>query len=189
MHKIIIVITVQLLIINSLLGQKLKEGDTIVSFSFSDVSGKQYEYADFQHKKVILAFLNHPGCPSSNFRVQELKEEYKQLQSDNFEVIAIFNSTPETLKQYKFDTDIPFVLVADSDLQLFKKFGVENSLSKRVKSLFKKKKKLFPAKKYKKENFQTYMPADFILKENKVLEAYYGSYSGDYIPTFRINQF
>ena len=54
-----IMAVIQLLCSTSFLfGQKLKGGDAIANFSFIDVFGIQYEYKDFQHKKVVLAFFS-----------------------------------------------------------------------------------------------------------------------------------
>lgn len=182
---------------SSLFGQKLKGGDTIANFSFIDVSGIQYEYKDFQNKKVVLAFFRYAGSPICNFRIHELREEYSQFISDNFEVIIVFESTGETLKEYTADADIPFIVIADPELKLYKKFGVEKSLGKTLKTIFKRKtkearkkgKKLFGDKKYKKDGARTRIPAEFILEKGRVLEASYGNFIGDYLPLYRINQF
>ena len=194
---IIIAVIQSLLLTSSLFGQKLKGGDTIANFSFIDISGNQYEYKNFQHKKVVLAFFRFAGCPISNFRIHELKEEYSQFLSDGFEVIVVFESTAETLKDYAVHVNIPFIVIADPELKLYKEFRIEKSLSKSLKTIFKKKskedkkkgKKLYGYKKYKKDGAQTRIPAEFILEEGRVLEAYYGSYIGDYLPLYRINQF
>jgi peroxiredoxin len=194
----IIMAVIQLLFYpSSLLGQKLKGGEAIANFSFIDVSGKEYEYKDFQHKKVVLAFFSYAGSPICNNRIHELKEEYSQFISDNFEVIAVFESSAERLKEYIADVNIPFIVVADPELKLYKKFGVERSLGKMLKTIFKKKPKedrkngmkLYGDKKYKKDGARTRIPAEFILEEGRVRKAYYGSYLGDYLPLYRINQF
>ncbi|MFK7772485.1 MAG: redoxin domain-containing protein [Saprospiraceae bacterium] len=183
--------------ISSLFGQQLKGGDTIANFSFIAVSGIQYEYQDFYDKKVVLVFFRYAGSPSCNSRIHELREEYSQFRSDNFEVIVVFESTVETLKEYSADADLPFIVVADPELKLYKKFGVERSLGKTLKTIFKKKtkearkngKKLYGEKKYKKEGARTRIPAEFILEKSRVREANYGNYIGDYLPLYRINQF
>lgn len=193
-----ILAVIQLLCSNiSLFGQQLKGGDAIANFSFIDVSGIQYEYKDFYDKKVVLAFFRYAGSPICNYRIHELREEYSQFISDNFEVIVVFESTEETLKEYTTDVDIPFIVVADPELKLYKKFSVERSLFKTLKTTFKKKakdarksgKKLYGNKKYKKDGTRTRIPAEFILEEGRVLEANYGNYIGDYLPLYRINQF
>jgi len=198
MYKKISLTLIQLLLLTNLLfGQKLKVGDRTTNFSFTDTNGKDYDYNDFQDKKVVITFFSSAACSISNFRMHELKDEYRQLVSDNFEVIAIFESTTETLKEYKTDAGFPFIIVADPELKLFEKFAVDQSLGKTLKTVFKKKskkerrkgKKLYGGKKYKKDRTRNRIPAEFILKNGRVLEAHYGSFIGDYLPLYRLNQF
>lgn len=189
MYKVIIIIQL-LFLSNFLFGQKLKKGDIVDNFSFTDVSGKQYEYNDFQDKKVIVAFFRYAGCPISNFRIHELKEEYHQLVSEGFEVVVIFNSTANILKEYAIKVGAPFIFVADSELKLYKKFAIEQSFGKMLKTVFMKKgKKLYEGKKYKTDGARTIIPSEFILEKGRVQEAYYGNYVGDFLPIYRINQF
>jgi len=198
MYKsIVIVILISLQICSSLLGQKLLRGDSIPEFSFVDIKGIQYGNERFLHKKLLITFLGDPSRTSSFFRLLELKEEYNQLITDNFEVVVVFEYQTELLIKLADDENIPFILVSDPELHLHTIFGVKKSIGKAINSVFKlaSNKVLNQGNKvrsnslHKRTKSLFRISSEFILKENKIFEAHYGKYIGDYLPMYRINQF
>lgn len=171
--------------------QQLNPGSPAPVFERTSVQGKKVSLDQYRGKKLLLAFFRYAGCPVCNFRMHELAEHYSQLQERNIEVIAVFESSNETLQAYLEDTKIPFAVVGDPELVLYQKYGVEKSVGKMLSTMFKKQPKqdmkqgkaLFDGKKYKRDGSQTRIPADFVIDPTgKLAQVHYGTYIGDHLP-------
>ncbi len=181
----------------NLMSQSLQAGVNAPSFERQAVMGQNVNLEDFQDQKVLLAFFRYAGCPVCNFRMHELMNEYEQLQERGIEIVAVFESSNETLQSYLKDTPVPFPVIADPELQLYEAYQVNKSLGKMMNTLFKKQPKkdmkagkvLFNGKSYKRDGAQTRIPADFIIEKGIILEAHYGKYVGDHLPMYRLHQY
>ncbi|MEL7002425.1 MAG: redoxin domain-containing protein [Bacteroidota bacterium] len=189
--KTLIVFSLLLLNINSYSQNILAEGDVPPKFNLMSVQGDMISLDDYEDKKVLLAFFRYAGCPVCNFRMHELMENYNNLQSQNIEVIAVFESGNETLKKYIDDVQVPFPIIGDEELKLYKEYKVQKSFGKVLGTLFqkepkqnmKKGKKLFADNKYKKDGSTTRIPAEFLIDtDGKIEKAHYGKFIGDHMP-------
>lgn len=179
------------------MSQPLQVGAKAPAVERQAVMGQDIDLEDFQDQKVLLAFFRYAGCPVCNFRMHELMNEYEQLQERGIEIIAVFESSNETLRSYLEDTPVPFPVIADPELQLYEAYQVNKSFGKMMNTLFKKQPKkdmkagkaLFNGKSYKRDGSQTRIPADFIIEKGEILEAYYGKYVGDHLPMHRLHQY
>ncbi len=157
--------------------QKLKIGDKAPDFETVDTNGDTIKLSNYKGQKVLIAFFRYAGCPVCNSRVHELIEDYDSFSSKGYKIIAIYESTNSTLKEYLSETPVPFAVIGDPTLILYKKYRVEKSFRKMVGSAFKKQPKearkkgqrLF-SKKYKRDGNLTRLPADFIVDENGILK-------------------
>jgi peroxiredoxin Q/BCP len=100
----------------------------------------------------------------------------------------------QSLKDYLIETPIPFRIIGDPKFALYKKYAVEKSFWKILRSAFKKhpkeamKKgnKLFQ-RKFKRDGSLIRLPADFILDEHGIITAvHYGTNIGDHLPITEI---
>lgn len=179
---------------NFVMGQKLKANNKAPVLNVISVQGDSINLDNYKDKTILLTFFRYAGCPVCNARVHELIENYSILQAQNIEVIAVFESSNETLMSYLNDAEIPFPLISNSKLSLYKKYSARNSLFKMIGTMFKKKpkqdmkkgKNLYKGKKYKKDGSMTRMPADFVIKNGTIKNAYYGKYIGDHISIEKI---
>ncbi len=188
--SITLTIAITLLTLTTM-AQKLKEKDKAPEFKTISVQGHSISIENLKGKTVLLAFFRFAGCPVCNFRMHELMENYEQLKAKNIEVVAIFESSNETLKAYLIDNPVPFPVISDSSLVLYKKYSTDKSLFKMMRTMFKKKPKsemkkgeiLFKGKKYKQDGSMIRIPADFIIDEYGLIKiAHYGKFIGDHIP-------
>jgi peroxiredoxin Q/BCP len=179
---------------NIAMSQKLKIGDKAPDFETTDTNGNTIKLSNFKGQKVLIAFFRYAGCPVCNFRIHELIENYDSIRSEGYEIIAIFESNNVTLKDYLSETPIPFTVIGDPKLKLYKEYSVEKSFWKMLSSAFKKQtkeamkkgNKLF-SKKYKRDGNLTRLPADFIVDENGILKAvHYGTNISDHLPITEI---
>ncbi len=175
--------------------QKIKEGQVAPTFLVVDSKGDTLTIEKYKGKKVFLAFFRYASCPVCNFRMNEIIQNYDALQAKGYEFIAVFESNNETLQGYLKETEVPFPVVGDPTLVLYKKYGVEKSFWRMVGSMFNKKTKsnlkegkvLVKGKNLKRDGNMSRIPADFIIDENGIISiAYYGKNIGDHLPLEQI---
>lgn len=174
--------------------QKLEAGDKAPDFEAVDTNGTIEKLSQYKGQKVMLAFFRYASCPVCNFRIHELIENYDDIRSKGYKIIAIYESSNITLNEYLSETKVPFTVIGDPKLKLYKQYAVEKSFWKTVGSVFKKQpmqakkegKKLF-SKKYKRDGNLSRLPADFLIDENGILTTvYYGQNVGDHLPIEKI---
>ena len=197
MKKIFIISLSVLTLSNIAFGQKLKVNDKAPAINIISVQGNSINIDNYEGKTILLTFFRYAGCPVCNVRMHDLIENYQKLQSQNIEVIAVFESSNETLTSYLKDSEIPFPLISDPDPLLYKKYKSRKSILKMMGTMFKKKPKqnmkkgdkLYKGKKYKRDGSITRIPADFIINNGVIKIAHYGKYIGDHIPLSEIQDF
>lgn len=175
--------------------QRIKVNDKAPTFTAIDVRGTKIDFEKYKGKKVFLAFFRYASCPVCNFRMHDVLENYDQIKASGYEIIAVYESTNKTLNEFLKDENVPFPIIGDSELVLYKKYRVEKSFWRTISSIFDKKvtsnktkgKELFKGKKLKKDGNLTRIPADFLIDENGIITtAYYGTDIGDHLPLEQI---
>lgn len=175
--------------------QRIKVNDKAPTFTAIDVSGTKIDIEKYKGKKVFLAFFRYASCPVCNFRMHDVLENYDQIKASGYEIIAVYESTNKSLNEFLKDENVPFPIIGDSELVLYKKYRVEKSFWRTISSIFDKKvtsnktkgKELFKGKKLKKDGNLTRIPADFLIDENGIITtAYYGTDIGDHLPLEQI---
>ena len=175
--------------------QRINVNDKAPTFTAIDVSGTKIDLEKHKGKKVFLAFFRYASCPVCNFRMHDILENYDQIKASGYEIIAVYESTNETLNKFLKDENVPFPIIGDSELVLYKKYRVEKSFWRTIGSIFDKKvtnnktkgKELFKGKKLKKDGNLTRIPADFLIDESGIITtAYYGTDIGDHLPLEQI---
>jgi thioredoxin-dependent peroxiredoxin len=173
---------------------RLRKPCQSVDFTTNDIYGDPISLDGLSGKPVMLSFFRDAACPFCNFRVYELANNYKEWQAAGLEVVVVFSSTVEEVRQHVARYPRPFRMIADPDLSLYNRYGVEHSSSALLKAL------LFKVPRIVK-GFQTggrpsnnphvkIVPADFLLDENgKVVDLWYGRDTADHIPLERIQSF
>ncbi len=93
----------------------LKQGDTAPDFSGTDQNGKPIKLSDFSDKKLILYFYPKDDTPGCTKEACNLRDNYKDLKNNNFEVIGV--SADSSGKHLKFidKYELPFSLIADTE--------------------------------------------------------------------------
>ena len=173
---------------------RLKTPCPSIRFSTQDVYGNTIDLSAFEGKRVMLSFFRDAACPFCNFRIYELTNNYKAWKDAGLEIVAVFSSTSQEVRQYVANHPRPFHLIADPNLELYNQYGVEHS----SKALFKA--MLFKIPRIIK-GFRTggrpsnnphvkIVPADFLLDtDGSVVECWYGRDTADHIPLDRVQRF
>lgn len=162
-------------------------------FSTTNVYGQTIHLKKLQGRKVYLAFERNAGCPVCNLRMHTLLQNAELFGKNNIEVLLVYESSPEKLREYLGEDTYPFHFIADPDNVLYKQYFIEQSLSKLMKGIFNgllakaaAGKKLF-RKATKQDGHATTIPSEFLIdEEGKLATVHYGRFLGDHLPLERI---
>ncbi|MCB0706139.1 MAG: thioredoxin-dependent thiol peroxidase [Saprospiraceae bacterium] len=102
----------------------LKAGDAAPSFSGLDQDGNQISLSDYAGKKLVLYFYpkdNTPGCTAESCN---LRDNYSKLQKEGYNVLGVSADSAKKHQNFINKFDLPFPLLADTDLEVIKAYGV-----------------------------------------------------------------
>lgn len=167
-------------------------GDKILDFEISDFDGKSIKLSEIKSKKILLSFYRYASCPLCNLRIHELIKRYPIYRQNGLHVLAFFESSRDSMAEYVGKQETPFPLIPDPERRVYKLYGVEYSIWKYIKGVLNG--KLIEAIKRgfhigKMENKKTLVPADFLIENGVIKQAYYGKDISDHIPFQDIEDF
>ncbi len=102
----------------------MQTGETAPAFSLPNQNGNMISIADFAGKKIVLYFYpkdNTPGCTRQACAFAGLFEEFKKR---DIIVIGISKDSVESHRKFAEKHALPFILLADQELQAIKAYGV-----------------------------------------------------------------
>lgn len=176
---------------------KLKAGEAALDFRGVDIYGNEVILSNFKGNKIILSFYRNVSCPFCNRRIHQIMGNNLRLKASGVQMVFLFESSNDKLKSSVFHEGIsPWPLIGDPDKAIYKKYGVEQSTLKMMKTMFvanlgeakKATKDLnLPADKDASMNL---MPADFLIDENfRIVKAHYGGHLDDHIAIEELKTF
>lgn len=165
-----------------------------LNFTCKDIYGKPFQLSDLRGKRVMLSFFRDAACPFCHFRVYELTHNYKHWKDENLEVIAVFSDTDEQVRRFVAKHPRPFTMLADPNLELYNRYGVEHSGSALLKALVFKLPRIikgfFLGARPSNNPHVKLVPADFLFSEDGTLErTWYGRNTSDHIPLDEVQTF
>ncbi len=174
---------------------KRRSKDTVTSLRLPAIDGTTFDLADLKDKRYMLSFFRFASCPFCNMRVHELVTRFGEL-SDNFTIIAIFDSPLDNLQRHADKHKAPFPILADDENIYYEEYGIEHSILGMLKGMFFRMPKLLKymfAEGYipwMVKGSLTTMPADLLVDENGVIQvAHYGKDDGDHLPFEKVKEF
>ena len=102
----------------------MKIGDKAPGFTLPDKDGNPVSLADFAGKTVVVYFYpkdNTPGCTRQACAFAGLHDEFVKR---DITVIGISKDSVESHRKFAEKHSLPFILLADPELQAIKNFGV-----------------------------------------------------------------
>ncbi len=102
----------------------LKEGDPAPQFTAKDQDGNTISLSDYKGKKLLVYFYpkaNTPGCTAESCN---LRDNYQKFLDDGFEIIGVSADSEKVQTNFKNKFDLPFPLIADTEKEVIKAFGV-----------------------------------------------------------------
>jgi thioredoxin-dependent peroxiredoxin len=179
---------------------KLRNGSTAKLFSKKDIYGREVDLEKLRGKKILLSFFRNTACPFCNMRVHQLSKKYEEYKAKGLEMIFVFESKDKVILMSSFHKETsPIFLIGNPDRDLYKIYGIENSIMKMISTMMNGESRAVMAKakelgldKIKKgdnEKMDT-IPADFLIDEDlKIVEAHYGNKVSDHLPLEKIEKF
>ena len=102
----------------------LSVGDTVPEFSLKDAEGKIVKKSDLKGKKYVVYFYPKDFTPGCTTEAAEFSRDYKKFKSADIEIIGISPDDVESHKKFGKKMEVPFILLADTETEIAKKFGV-----------------------------------------------------------------
>jgi peroxiredoxin len=107
---------------------RLQPGDLAPAFTLPSMDGGHFSLGALRGKRTLLAFHRHAGCPYCNLRMHELIQAHPQLTMAGVQVVAVFGSSVQGLRERVGLQQPPFTLVADEDDAIHTLYGTQRSL-------------------------------------------------------------
>jgi peroxiredoxin Q/BCP len=99
-------------------------GDKAPEILGKDENGRVIKLSDFAGKKLVLFFYPKDSTSGCTAEACSLRDNYGELRKQGYAVVGV--STQDEASHQKFieKNNLPFPLIADTDMQLVKQFGV-----------------------------------------------------------------
>lgn len=103
----------------------LEEGTAAPNFSMRDAKGKVFKLSDLKGKKnAVVYFYPKDFTPGCTTEATEFTRDYKQFVDAGIEIVGISPDSEESHDKFRAKMGIPYPLVADTENEVSKKYGV-----------------------------------------------------------------
>lgn len=99
-------------------------GDKIPEILGKDADGNIIKASDFAGKKLILYFYPKDNTPGCTAEACSLGAGYDALTKAGYAVVGVSKDSAASHKKFSEKYSLPFTLIADTDMELNKAFGV-----------------------------------------------------------------
>lgn len=177
---------------------KKKVGDQVGTLSLPSLDGTQFELSSLKGRPFMLSFFRFASCPFCNLRMHHLVTRFGELSPSgkHFTIVAIFDSTPENLREHATRHHAPFPVLADARGEAYRQYGIEHSVTGVIKGIVRRLPTLLYAMfckgflPLKINGDMTTMPADFLVDPSGTIRlAYYGRDEGDHLSFEDVKRF
>jgi peroxiredoxin Q/BCP len=102
----------------------LSVGDDVPDFSLKDAAGNIVKKSDLKGKKYVVYFYPKDFTPGCTTEAAEFSRDYKKFKTKGIEIIGISPDDVDSHKKFGEKMGVSFILLADPETQIAKKFGV-----------------------------------------------------------------
>jgi peroxiredoxin Q/BCP len=99
-------------------------GDKAPDFTLTDQNGKSVSLSDFAGTRVVLYFYPKDNTPGCTRQACAFAGAYAEFRRRNIQVIGISKDSAESHRKFAEKHSLPFVLLADPELQAIQSYGV-----------------------------------------------------------------
>ena len=102
----------------------LKQGDKVPDFTVNDQDGNAVSLSDYKGKKLIVFFYPRANTPGCTAEACNLSENFDDLTKKGYSILGISCDKVETQSKFSNKFSLKYPLLADTDKNLVKLFGV-----------------------------------------------------------------
>ena len=102
----------------------ISEGETVPKFELEDSEGKKIKSSDLKGKKHVIYFYPKDFTPGCTTEADEFSKDYNKFKKAGIEIVGISPDDVNSHKKFCEKMGIKYVLLADTDKEVSKKFGV-----------------------------------------------------------------
>ncbi|GIU68824.1 MAG: peroxiredoxin [Candidatus Woesearchaeota archaeon] len=102
----------------------MKEGSKAIDFSLKDQNGKTHKLSDYKGKPIVLYFYPKDDTPGCTMEACSFRDNYKDFKKKGAIVIGVSVDSEESHKKFAEKYKLPFILLADPEKKVVKKYGV-----------------------------------------------------------------
>ena len=110
---------------------KIEAGCKLADFSFNTAyeSGVKLSERVKESKKTVLLFLRYYGCTLCQLDIREYANKYDEFKAKDAQLLVVLQSPASTINAQVKQGDLPFDILCDPDMGLYKEFelGVAGS--------------------------------------------------------------
>jgi peroxiredoxin Q/BCP len=101
----------------------VKIGDSVPSFSSVNENGEKVTSETIKGQKTILFFYGQDDTPTCTKEACNLRDNFKTFASKGFKIYGISKDSEKKHKKFIEKYELPYSLIADTDLSVMKAFG------------------------------------------------------------------
>ncbi len=99
-------------------------GDKVPDYLGTDENGNEIRVQDFAGKKLVLYFYPKDSTPSCTQEACNLRDNYEKMLAKGYAVVGVSVQDAKSHKKFIEKHQLPFPLIADTEMELNKAFGV-----------------------------------------------------------------
>lgn len=99
-------------------------GNKAPEFLGLDENGNEIHLSDFKGKKLVLYFYPKDSTPGCTQEACNLRDNYERFLAKGYAVVGVSVQDAKSHLKFKAKNNLPFPLIADTDMKLNEAFGV-----------------------------------------------------------------
>jgi thioredoxin-dependent peroxiredoxin len=102
----------------------LKPGDKAPAFSGKDQDGNTISLDDFKGSKLVIYCYPKDNTPGCTAQACNLRDNYDALLKAGYKVLGVSGDSEKSHQSFISKYDLPFPLLADTEKEMLKAYGV-----------------------------------------------------------------
>ena len=102
----------------------ISEGGPVPKFELEDSDGNKIKSMDLKGKKYVIYFYPKDFTPGCTIEADEFSKDYNKFKKSGIEILGISPDDVKSHKKFCEKMGIRYILLADTDKEVSKKFGV-----------------------------------------------------------------
>ena len=102
----------------------MKIGDKVPELLGRDENGNEVKMSDFTGKKLVLYFYPKDSTPGCTSEACNLRDNYERMLAKGYAVLGVSVQDEKSHQRFIAKNQLPFHLIADTDMRLNEAFGV-----------------------------------------------------------------